>query len=154
MALKEEVLAQFLGDETFPIAWTSETEKLLFWVYDDLHCPKPIRAPYLVGAADFVAVHHFPFVERLDVLATAAPGATLLLNVRWSGPLDVRPHLGALRDLGATDEDVLGVLAGLAGYLVEAAAQPPAPGLPTLRAFQREQGRAALALLQELWPAG
>ena len=43
--------------------------------------PKPIRAPYLVGAADFVAVHHFPFVERLDVLATAAPGATLLLNV-------------------------------------------------------------------------
>jgi pyruvate-ferredoxin/flavodoxin oxidoreductase len=43
--------------------------------------PKPIRAPYLVGAADFVAVHHFPFVERLDVLTTAAPGATLLLNV-------------------------------------------------------------------------
>ncbi|MFZ5495666.1 MAG: pyruvate:ferredoxin (flavodoxin) oxidoreductase [Verrucomicrobiota bacterium] len=43
--------------------------------------PKPIRAPYLVGAADFVAVHHFPFIERLDVLATAAPGATLLLNV-------------------------------------------------------------------------
>lgn len=43
--------------------------------------PKPIRAPYLVGAADFVAVHHFPFVEKLDVLTTAAPGATLLLNV-------------------------------------------------------------------------
>jgi pyruvate-ferredoxin/flavodoxin oxidoreductase len=43
--------------------------------------PKPIRAPYLVGAADFVAVHHYPFVERLDVLTAAAPGATLLLNV-------------------------------------------------------------------------
>lgn len=42
MALKEEVLGQFLGDETFPIEWTSETEKLLFWVYDDLHCPKPL----------------------------------------------------------------------------------------------------------------
>ena len=42
MPLKEEVLGQFLGDETFPIEWTSETEKLLFWVYDDLHCPKPL----------------------------------------------------------------------------------------------------------------
>jgi phosphohistidine swiveling domain-containing protein len=46
MALKEEVLAQFLGDETFPIEWKSETEKLLFWVYDDLHCPKPLSPMY------------------------------------------------------------------------------------------------------------
>jgi pyruvate,water dikinase len=42
MPLKEEVLAEFLGDETFPIEWRSDTEKLLFWVYDDLHCPKPL----------------------------------------------------------------------------------------------------------------
>ena len=27
MALKEEVLGQFLGDEKFPIEWSSETEK-------------------------------------------------------------------------------------------------------------------------------
>ena len=46
MPLKEEVLAQFLGDETFPIEWSSETEKLLFWVYDDLHCPKPLSPMY------------------------------------------------------------------------------------------------------------
>ena len=46
MALKEEVLGQFLGDETFPIEWTSETEKLLFWVFDDLHCPKPLSPMY------------------------------------------------------------------------------------------------------------
>jgi pyruvate,water dikinase len=44
--LKEEVLGQFLGDETFPIEWTSETEKLLFWVYDDLHCPHPLSPMY------------------------------------------------------------------------------------------------------------
>jgi pyruvate,water dikinase len=44
--LKEEVLGQFLGDETFRIEWTSETEKLLFWVYDDLHCPKPLSPMY------------------------------------------------------------------------------------------------------------
>ncbi len=42
MALKEEVLGQFLGDDAFPIEWASESEKLLFWVYDDLHCPKPL----------------------------------------------------------------------------------------------------------------
>ncbi len=46
MPLKEEVLGQFLGDETFPIEWTSETEKLLFWVFDDLHCPKPLSPMY------------------------------------------------------------------------------------------------------------
>ena len=46
MPLKEEVLGQFLGDETFPIEWASETEKLLFWVFDDLHCPKPLSPMY------------------------------------------------------------------------------------------------------------
>ena len=46
MALKEEVLGQFLGDEKFPISWSSETEKLLFWVYDDLHCPHPLSPMY------------------------------------------------------------------------------------------------------------
>ena len=46
MALKEEVLGQFLGDEKFPVTWTSETEKLLFWVYDDLHCPHPLSPMY------------------------------------------------------------------------------------------------------------
>ncbi len=46
MALKEEVLGQFLGDEKFPVEWTSETEKLLFWVYDDLHCPHPLSPMY------------------------------------------------------------------------------------------------------------
>ncbi|OGO56134.1 MAG: PEP-utilizing protein [Chloroflexi bacterium RBG_16_72_14] len=44
--MKEEVLGQFLGDEKFPIEWTSETEKLLFWVYDDLHCPHPLSPMY------------------------------------------------------------------------------------------------------------
>ena len=46
MPLKEEVLGQFLGDETFPVEWTSETDKDLFWVYDDLHCPHPLSPMY------------------------------------------------------------------------------------------------------------
>ena len=42
----EEVLGQFLGDKTFPIEWDSPSEKELFWVYDDLHCPHPISPMY------------------------------------------------------------------------------------------------------------
>ncbi len=42
MPLKEQALATFHGDETFPIEWSSETEKDLFWVFDDLHCPHPL----------------------------------------------------------------------------------------------------------------
>ncbi|MGZ4643851.1 MAG: PEP-utilizing enzyme [Blastococcus sp.] len=38
----EEILGQFLGDEAFPVSWSSETEKQLFWVYDDLHIPNPV----------------------------------------------------------------------------------------------------------------
>jgi pyruvate,water dikinase len=46
LALGEPIIGQFLGDESFPVEWTSETEKELFWVYDDLHCPKPLSPMY------------------------------------------------------------------------------------------------------------
>ncbi|MBV8292678.1 MAG: pyruvate:ferredoxin (flavodoxin) oxidoreductase, partial [Mycobacterium sp.] len=42
--------------------------------------PYPIRAPYLVQRADFVGCHHARFLETVDVLDRAAPGAALLLN--------------------------------------------------------------------------
>ncbi len=42
--------------------------------------PEPIRAPYLVRQAGFVAVHQPVFLERYDVLRYAAPGAVVLLN--------------------------------------------------------------------------
>ena len=42
MADGEEVLGQFLGDETFPVDWASDAEKGFFWVYDDLHIPHPV----------------------------------------------------------------------------------------------------------------
>jgi phosphohistidine swiveling domain-containing protein len=35
-------LGQFLGDESFPIAWESDGEKELLWIYDDLHIPQPV----------------------------------------------------------------------------------------------------------------
>ncbi|HXW42171.1 MAG TPA: pyruvate:ferredoxin (flavodoxin) oxidoreductase [Xanthobacteraceae bacterium] len=42
--------------------------------------PQPICAPYLIGAAGFVACHQFEFLARHDVLRLAAPGAVFLLN--------------------------------------------------------------------------
>jgi phosphohistidine swiveling domain-containing protein len=38
----EEILGQFLGDDSFPVSWDSEVEKDFFWVYDDLHIPHPV----------------------------------------------------------------------------------------------------------------
>jgi pyruvate-ferredoxin/flavodoxin oxidoreductase len=40
----------------------------------------PIRAPWQVQSASFVACHQFNFLDRIDVLERAAPGATFLLN--------------------------------------------------------------------------
>ena len=42
--------------------------------------PKPIRAPYLLKSASFVGIHKFDFLHKLDTLAAAAPGATVLIN--------------------------------------------------------------------------
>jgi pyruvate-ferredoxin/flavodoxin oxidoreductase len=42
--------------------------------------PKPIRAPYLISHAQFVACHKFNFLERFDVLKYAMPGGVFLLN--------------------------------------------------------------------------
>ena len=42
VAATEEILGQFLGDESFPVTWDSEVEKDFFWVYDDLHIPHPV----------------------------------------------------------------------------------------------------------------
>jgi len=54
--------------------------------------PKPIRSTYLISQASFVACHQFSFLERLDVLKAAAPGATFLLNSPF-GPEEVWDHL-------------------------------------------------------------
>lgn len=42
--------------------------------------PKPIRAPYLIDQAQFIACHQFSFLERYDVLKNAQPGGVFLLN--------------------------------------------------------------------------
>jgi pyruvate-ferredoxin/flavodoxin oxidoreductase len=54
--------------------------------------PRPIRSSYLISRANFVACHQFTFLERLDVLKSAEPGATFLLNSPF-GPEEVWDHL-------------------------------------------------------------
>jgi len=46
--------------------------------------PARIRAPYLLKSASFIGVHKFDFLFKVDVLAAAADGATLLLNSPYS----------------------------------------------------------------------
>ena len=48
---------------------------------------RPIRSAYLVDRASFVACHQFDFVDKIDVLEHAAPGAAFLLNAPFDAEL-------------------------------------------------------------------
>ena len=56
--------------------------------------PRPIHSTYLISQASFVACHQFPFLERMEILKVAQPGATFLLNCAF-GPDEVWEHLPA-----------------------------------------------------------
>ncbi len=51
-----------------------------------------IRAPYLINAADFVAVHNQSYVDKYDVTAGLKKGGTFLLNCNWSAE-ELEKHL-------------------------------------------------------------
>jgi pyruvate-ferredoxin/flavodoxin oxidoreductase len=74
--------------------------------------PRPIRAPYLIERASFVACHPFSFLERLDMLAAAERGATFLLNSPY-GPDEVWDHLPR-----PVQDDILGK--GLRLFVIDA----------------------------------
>ena len=50
--------------------------------------PRPIRQTCQITSANFIACHQFVFLEKFDVLETAARGATFLLNAPY-GPSEV-----------------------------------------------------------------
>ncbi len=54
--------------------------------------PRPINSTYLIERANFVACHQSVFLERLDMLQCAEPGATFLLNSPY-GADEVWDHL-------------------------------------------------------------
>src|SRR5262245_525530 len=53
---------------------------------------RPIRSAYLVDRAGFVACHQFEFVDKIDLLEHAAPGAAFLLNAPFPAE-EVWDHL-------------------------------------------------------------
>jgi len=44
---------------------------------------QPIRSTYLINSANFVACHHFNYLQKYDVLKYAEEGATFLLNAPY-----------------------------------------------------------------------
>ena len=85
--------------------------------------PDPIESTYLVAAADFVACHRLPLLDRSDALERARPGATLLLNASHSAD-DLWRHLSTenqrmiqQKDLAVwvVDADAIAADVGLAG---------------------------------------
>ncbi|GAB3158795.1 hypothetical protein GCM10027290_62600 [Micromonospora sonneratiae] len=74
----------------------------------------------------------------------------LLINVQLFGghPTD-RLLVEQTAYTGVDPADLTAVLAGFAGFFFDAARQPPPPGLPTVRAFQRAQAEAVLPWLLE-----
>jgi len=46
--------------------------------------PNPIRSTYLITQASFIACHNFSFLEKVNVLEPAIPGAVFLLNSPYS----------------------------------------------------------------------
>ncbi len=59
--------------------------------------PKPIKAPYLVDQADYIACHNPAFVNNYDLLAGIKEGGVFVLNCPWKSD-DLEEHLpGALK---------------------------------------------------------
>jgi pyruvate-ferredoxin/flavodoxin oxidoreductase len=62
--------------------------------------PNPIRSPYLITNADFIACHEPTFLDRIDMLRDAKPGGVFLLNTAFTAdeiwkhlPRDVQEQL-------------------------------------------------------------
>jgi pyruvate-ferredoxin/flavodoxin oxidoreductase len=92
---------------------------------------RPIRSTYLIEQANFVACHQFGFLERMDVLERAAPGATFLLNSPWPAdevwehlPVEVQGQIIDKRlDLWVVDAAQVAREAGL-GHRINTVMQP------------------------------
>jgi pyruvate-ferredoxin/flavodoxin oxidoreductase len=67
--------------------------------------PDPIRSSYLIDEADFVGCHQWNLLERIDVLARARKGATILLNTSHTAE-DVYGQLPARVKQALVDKDL------------------------------------------------
>ena len=87
--------------------------------------PRPIRSTYLIDRAGFVACHQFEFVDKIDMLEYAAPGAVFLLNAPgaadavWDSlPLEMQQQMVEKRiRFFAIDAYALAKQAGMGGRI-------------------------------------
>jgi len=75
---------KIIGDETDNFAqgyFVYDSKKAGTYTISHLRFgPKPIKKPYLITKADFLACHKFSFIEKIDMLANIKEGGTFLLN--------------------------------------------------------------------------
>src|SRR6266540_3241029 len=110
---------------------------------------RPIRSTYRIEHANFVACHQSNFLERMDVLERAAPGATFLLNTPWPAdevwdhlPVEVqRDIVDKGLDLWVVDAALVAREAGL-GHRINTVMQPCFFALAGV--LEREQAIAAI----------
>ncbi len=94
MADTSKVVKQFHGDDSFPVDWETEAEKGLFWVYDDLHCPRPLSPMYFdIGGWWLTCDHMFrrfgtPFAS--DWIAKNVNGYLFTAAIPADPDFDVR----------------------------------------------------------------
>ena len=107
-----------------------------------------LRADNMLVSADRVWLVDWPWAARGTPVFDLAGFAPSVAMQGGPEPADLLAMSGYGR---AADRDALTVLvATVTGYFMTRALLPPAPGLPTVRAFQAAQGAVALRWLQTL----
>jgi hypothetical protein len=107
-----------------------------------------IRADNILITGDGAVLVDWPWASIGSAWMDAL---TVLVNVRvFDHSYDVDAVLQSHEAFASSNADSVNrVLAGLAAYFVDTARQPPPPGLPTVRSFQRQQGHAVIGWLRE-----
>ena len=65
----------------------------------------PIRSPYLIDEADYIACHNQAYVNQYDVLKGLKKGGTFVLNCIWD-PSEVEAHLPARMKRYMAENDI------------------------------------------------
>jgi aminoglycoside phosphotransferase (APT) family kinase protein len=106
-----------------------------------------LRADNVLLAGDRVVFVDWPWAavgaSWFDIVLM---GPSVLMQDTPDAMRSLDRHLGSR---AADPDDVTTVLIALTGYLLRQSVQAPPPGLPTVRAFQRAQGEAALRWVRE-----
>ncbi|KOV65849.1 phosphotransferase [Streptomyces sp. MMG1121] len=141
-------------------------DRLGAWTADHLADLAALEARWPEGASGDTLAH--ADLRADNVLLTADGGVVF---VDWPHALRAAPWfdllvmLPCVRSQGGPDPEevftthplgrdadpdaVTAALAGFSGYLLRSSLNPPPPGLPTLRPFQRAQGEVALTWLRQ-----